>query len=43
MLANVRQSTIEPVITGTVAQGSLVHTDEYNAYTRLPAWRLQLY
>ncbi len=38
MLANVRQSTIEPVITGTVAQGSLVHTDEYNVYTRLPAW-----
>ncbi len=38
MLANVRQSTIEPAITGTVAQGSLVHTDEYNAHTRLPAW-----
>jgi transposase len=38
MLANVRQTTIKPVITATVAQGSLVHTDEYNAYARLEAW-----
>jgi len=38
MLANVRQTTVKPVITATVAQGSLVHTDEYNAYARLEAW-----
>ena len=38
MLANVRQTTIQPVITATVAQGSLVHTDEYDVYARLPAW-----
>ena len=38
MLANVQQTTIEPVITGVVAQGALVHTDEYKVYTRLPAW-----
>jgi transposase len=38
MLANVRQRTIQPVITATVTRGSLVHTDEYNVYTRLPAW-----
>jgi transposase len=38
MLANVRQTTIKPVITATVAPGSLVHTDEYNAYARLEAW-----
>jgi hypothetical protein len=38
MLSDVRQRTIEPVITGTVAAGSLVHTDEYAIYTRLPAW-----
>jgi transposase-like protein len=38
MLANVRQVTIKPTITATVAQGSLVHTDEYNAYARLGAW-----
>ena len=38
MLSDVRQRTIEPVITGAVAQGALVHTDEYNVYTRLPAW-----
>jgi hypothetical protein len=29
MLSDVRQRTIEPVITGAVAVGSLVHTDEY--------------
>ena len=38
MLANVQQTTIKPIITATVAQGSLVHTDEYNAYARLEAW-----
>ena len=38
MLANVRQTTIKPVITATIAPGSLVHTDEYNAYARLEAW-----
>ncbi len=26
------------IITGAVAAGALVHTDEYNVYTRLPAW-----
>jgi len=38
MLANVRQTTIKPVIEAAVAPGSLVHTDEYNAYARLEAW-----
>ena len=38
MLSDVRQRTIEPVITGAVAAGSLVHTDEYAIYTHLPAW-----
>src|SRR3954452_17429748 len=38
MLSDVRQRTIEPVITGAVAAGSLVHTDEYVVYARLPAW-----
>src|SRR4051812_4148397 len=38
MLSDVRQRTIEPVITGAGAVGSLVHTDEYVIYTRLPAW-----
>ena len=38
MLSDVRQSTIEPVITGAIAAGSLVHTDEYVVYARLPAW-----
>jgi transposase len=38
MLANVQQATIRPIIASTVAQGSLVHTDEYDIYARLQAW-----
>ena len=38
MLSDVRQRTIEPVITGAVAQDALVHTDEYAIYARLQAW-----
>ena len=38
MLANVQQATIRPVIEATVAQGALVHTDEYDVYARLEAW-----
>jgi transposase-like protein len=38
MLPDVRQATIRPIITSTVAPGSLVHTDEYDIYARLPAW-----
>ena len=38
MLANVQQATIRPFIETTVAQGSLVHTDEYDIYARLAAW-----
>jgi len=37
MLANVQQRTIKPVITAAVAPGTLVHTDEYSIYARLPA------
>jgi len=38
MLANVQQATIRPVIEAGVAQGSLIHTDEYDIYARLEAW-----
>src|SRR4051794_30701570 len=38
MLANVQQQTIQPVITATVTPDSLIHTDEYDIYARLPAW-----
>ena len=41
MLANVQQRTIEPVITGAIAQGTLIHTDEYGIYARLEAWGYQ--
>ena len=37
-LANVQQRTIKPIIEAAVAAGSLVHTDEYGIYARLPAW-----
>ena len=38
MLANVQQKTIQPVITATLAPDSLIYTDEYDIYARLPAW-----
>jgi hypothetical protein len=38
MLPNVQQATIKPVITQAVAPGTLIHTDEYDIYARLPAW-----
>ena len=38
MLANVRQATMRPAIEAAVAGGTLVHTDEYRSYARLPAW-----
>jgi transposase-like protein len=41
MLANVRQATIKPIIRNAVAPGTLVHTDEYDIYARLPTWGYQ--
>jgi transposase len=38
MLANVRQTTIQPIIEVTVAAGALIHTDEYDIYARLERW-----
>ena len=38
MLPNVRQPTIKPIITGHVAGGTLVNTDEYDIYARLTEW-----
>jgi transposase-like protein len=38
MLPNVRQATIKPIITAAVAPGTLINTDEYDIYARLPAW-----
>jgi transposase-like protein len=38
MLENVQQATIEPIIRRVIQQGSLVYTDEYAIYTRLPVW-----
>ena len=41
LLANVQQTTIEPIIAATVATGALVHTDEYGVYARLESWGYQ--
>jgi len=41
MLANVQQTTIKPIIEAAVAKDTLVHTDEYSIYARLPAWGYQ--
>jgi transposase-like protein len=38
MLANVKRATIKPFITTGVANGALIHTDEYDIYGRLPQW-----
>ena len=38
MLPNVQQATIKPIISDTVASGTLIHTDEYDIYARLPVW-----
>lgn len=38
MLANVRQSTIEPLLKATITPGTQVYTDEYAIYTPLPEW-----
>ena len=36
MLADVQQKTIGPLIKATIAPGSIVYTDEYDIYARLP-------
>jgi transposase len=41
MLPNVQQVTIQPVITQVVCAGSLIYTDEYDIYNRLPEWGYQ--
>ncbi|HZS04732.1 MAG TPA: transposase [Blastocatellia bacterium] len=38
MLPDVKQRTIKPLITGTIAPGATVMTDEYDIYVRLPEW-----
>lgn len=38
MLANVQQVTIGPLIRETIAEGSVVYTDEYDIYSRLTEW-----
>jgi len=38
MLENVKQKTIEPLITGAIARGTMVYTDEYDIYDRLEEW-----
>jgi transposase-like protein len=38
MLADVKQRTIGPLVRETIAKGSVVYTDEYDIYARLPEW-----
>jgi transposase-like protein len=38
MLSDVQQQTIRPLILATVAPGTMVYTDEYDIYARLPEW-----
>jgi transposase-like protein len=41
MLADVKQTTIAPLIKSTIGSGTLVYTDEYGIYARLPEWGYQ--
>ena len=38
LLANVQQTTIEPLIKATVLPGTSIYTDEYGIYGRLNEW-----
>src|SRR5262249_35592117 len=38
MLADVKQKTIGPLIRRTIAPGTVICTDEYDIYARLPQW-----
>ncbi len=38
MLSNVKQATIAPVMQKMVSPGTLIYTDEYSIYARLPEW-----
>ena len=38
MLPNVQQVTIKPVMTKVIKPGTLIFTDEYDIYARLPEW-----
>ena len=41
MLPNVKQKTIKPIITTIVVKGTMIYTDEYSIYARLPVWGYQ--
>jgi transposase-like protein len=41
ILPNVQHVTIQPLITQSVAAGSLIYTDEYEIYDALPDWGYQ--
>ena len=41
MLPNVNQKTIKPIITTVVVKGTIIYTDEYSIYARLPVWGYQ--
>jgi transposase len=38
MLSGLKQRTIKPLITETIAPGAMVMTDEYGIYAKLPEW-----
>lgn len=38
MLENVQQTSIQPIMQAIIAPGTLVYTDEYAIYNRVPSW-----
>src|SRR3954451_8879731 len=41
MLPNVKQKTIKSIIEAMVVKGTMIYTDEYSIYARLPVWGYQ--
>ena len=41
MLPNVQQVTIQPILSKVIKKGSMVYSDEYDIYDRLPEWGYQ--
>ncbi len=38
LLPKVQQATIQPLLTATIQTDTLIYTDEYDIYSRLPEW-----
>ena len=42
MLANVQQKSIKPIIKSVIVPGTKIYTDEYDIYSRLSEWVMNI-